>query len=183
MLVGSAIVVRRCRRSSRATSTRCKSAVVSVTTFHAGEAYNVIAETGELRGTVRTLDPEVRDLIEARIATIVAGDRRGLRRRRPASTTRRSYPGHPQPPGGDRLRRRRRRARSSAPPASTRAAPPMMGGEDFSYMLEARPGAFIFIGNGDSAGLHHPAYDFNDERHPDRLLVLGAARRDGDARR
>jgi metal-dependent amidase/aminoacylase/carboxypeptidase family protein len=41
--------------------------------------------------------------------------------------------------------------------------PPMMGAEDFSYMLEARPGAFIFIGNGDTAGLHHPAYNFNDE--------------------
>ena len=41
--------------------------------------------------------------------------------------------------------------------------PPVMGGEDFSYMLEARPGAFIFCGNGDSAGLHHPAYNFNDE--------------------
>ena len=39
----------------------------------------------------------------------------------------------------------------------------MMGGEDFSYMLNARPGAFIFIGNGDSASLHHPAYDFNDD--------------------
>ena len=45
-------------------------------------------------------------------------------------------------------------------------APPVMGGEDFSYMLEARPGAFIFIGNGDSAGLHNPAYDFNDEVIP-----------------
>ena len=44
--------------------------------------------------------------------------------------------------------------------------PPLMGGEDFSFMLEARPGAFIFIGNGDSAGLHHPAYDFNDEAIP-----------------
>ena len=42
----------------------------------------------------------------------------------------------------------------------------MMGAEDFSYMLEARPGAFIFVGNGDSAGLHHPAYDFNDEAIP-----------------
>jgi hippurate hydrolase len=40
---------------------------------------------------------------------------------------------------------------------------PMMGGEDFSYMLNARPGAFIFIGNGDTAGLHNPAYDFNDD--------------------
>ena len=42
----------------------------------------------------------------------------------------------------------------------------MMGGEDFSYMLEARPGAYLFIGNGDTAGLHHPAYDFNDSALP-----------------
>ena len=47
-----------------------------------------------------------------------------------------------------------------------RAMQPVMGGEDFSYMLEARPGAFIFIGNGDTASLHHPAYDFNDEVIP-----------------
>ena len=47
---------------------------------------------------------------------------------------------------------------------------PIMGAEDFAYMLEARPGAFIFIGNGDSAGLHHPAYNFNDE-----ALVYGAS--------
>jgi hippurate hydrolase len=40
---------------------------------------------------------------------------------------------------------------------------PIMGAEDFAYMLEARPGAFIFLGNGDSAGLHHPAYNFNDD--------------------
>jgi metal-dependent amidase/aminoacylase/carboxypeptidase family protein len=44
--------------------------------------------------------------------------------------------------------------------------PPLMGGEDFSFMLEARPGAFIFIGNGDTANLHHPGYDFNDEVIP-----------------
>ena len=45
-------------------------------------------------------------------------------------------------------------------------APPIMGGEDFAYMLEARPGAFIFFGNGDTAGVHNPAYDFNDEAIP-----------------
>ena len=43
---------------------------------------------------------------------------------------------------------------------------PIMGAEDFSFMLESRPGAFIFVGNGDSAGLHHPAYDFNDAALP-----------------
>ena len=46
------------------------------------------------------------------------------------------------------------------------ALDPTMGGEDFSYMLEARPGAFVFIGNGETAGLHHPAYDFNDDVIP-----------------
>ena len=46
------------------------------------------------------------------------------------------------------------------------AMAPVMGAEDFSYMLEARPGAFIFVGNGDSAGLHHQAYDFNDAAIP-----------------
>ncbi|MNT33596.1 N-acetyldiaminopimelate deacetylase [compost metagenome] len=51
-------------------------------------------------------------------------------------------------------------------PQVHRAIQPLMGGEDFSYMLEARPGAFIFIGNGDTAGLHNAAYDFNDEALP-----------------
>ncbi len=53
--------------------------------------------------------------------------------------------------------------------------PPMMGAEDFSFMLNAKPGAFIWIGNGDSAGLHHPAYNFNDDGDPVRDVVLGQA--------
>ena len=57
-------------------------------------------------------------------------------------------------------------ARSPAATASTPTLPPMMGAEDFSFMLNARPGAFIWVGNGDSAGLHHPAYNFNDEVIP-----------------
>ena len=54
-------------------------------------------------------------------------------------------------------------AREIAGDANVHEMPPLMGAEDFAYMLEARPGAFIFCGNGDSAGLHHPAYNFNDE--------------------
>ena len=46
------------------------------------------------------------------------------------------------------------------------ATPPLMGAEDFSYMLNERPGAYIFLGNGDTAGVHHPAYDFNDQAAP-----------------
>ena len=67
------------------------------------------------------------------------------------------------------------RARDRSPPRRQEVAgadrvdtdmAPVMGGEDFSYMLQARPGAFIFVGNGDTAGLHHPAYNFNDDIIP-----------------
>jgi hippurate hydrolase len=54
-------------------------------------------------------------------------------------------------------------AKEIAGDANVREMAPMMGAEDFAYMLEQRPGAFIFCGNGDSAGLHHPAYNFNDD--------------------
>ena len=54
-------------------------------------------------------------------------------------------------------------AKEIAGDANVHEMPPMMGAEDFAYMLEARPGAFIFCGNGNSAGLHHPAYNFNDD--------------------
>jgi hippurate hydrolase len=54
-------------------------------------------------------------------------------------------------------------ARDIAGDANVQVMPPLMAGEDFAYMLEQRPGALIFCGNGDSAGLHHPAYNFNDE--------------------
>ena len=79
---------------------------------------------------------------------------------------RRGYPPTVNHGGADRLRRRASRARSQATRHVDANAPPTMGAEDFSFMLEARPGAFIFIGNGDSATLHHPAYDFNDEALP-----------------
>ena len=56
-----------------------------------------------------------------------------------------------------------RAAREIAGDANVHVMPPLMAGEDFAFMLEQRPGALIFCGNGDSAGLHHPAYNFNDE--------------------
>jgi amidohydrolase len=141
-----------------------KSAVVSVTKFHAGDAYNVIAESARLAGTTRTLDPGVRDLAEARIRKIVESIAAAY-----DATVRldyvRNYPitrNHPE---------------ATAFAASVAGevagvekvdveAQPLMGGEDFSYMLEKRPGAFIFLGNGDSAGLHNPSYDFNDDAIP-----------------
>lgn len=141
-----------------------ESAVVSVTKFHAGEAYNIIAQTAQIAGTVRSLKPEIRDLIEARMRAIVAG----VAEAHGAAIVLdydRNYPITRNHPGATAF------AAAVAGEVVGHAhvaedAPPMMGGEDFSYMLEARPGAFVFVGNGDTAGLHSPAYDFNDDIIP-----------------
>jgi hippurate hydrolase len=140
------------------------SAVVTITQFHAGTADNVIAQTAQLRGTARTLDPDVRDLVERRVREVVEGTAQAYGAKAQLHY-RRDYPvtrNHP------------RQTDFAAAVAAEIAgkervdadAAPLMGAEDFSYMLEARPGAFIFVGNGDTAGLHHPAYDFNDETIP-----------------
>ena len=127
------------------------SVVVSVTKFHAGEAYNIIPSTARVAGTVRTLRAEDRDLAERRIRAIVDYDRN--------YPVTRNHPLQTDFAAGV--------AREIAGAANVDSeSPPMLGGEDFSYMLEARPGAFIFIGQGDTAGLHNPAYDFNDEIIP-----------------
>ncbi len=140
------------------------SVVVSVTKFNAGFAHNIIPEQASLAGTVRTLRPEVRDLAETRLKQISeslasaygAKVRVSYGRNYPVTVNHREETGH---------------ALSAAASivGETKVSAdldPMMGGEDFSYMLLARPGAFIFIGNGDTAGLHNPAYDFNDEAIP-----------------
>ena len=136
------------------------SAVVSVTRFHAGEARNIIAQKAEVGGTIRTLDDARRDLVEARMRRIVEGIA-GAHGATVVIDYDRNYPvtrNHP---------RETDFAASVAADVAGAArvdtdTPPIMGGEDFSYMLEARPGAFIFIGNGDGPGLHNPGYDFND---------------------
>ncbi|MEM1344235.1 MAG: amidohydrolase, partial [Pseudomonadota bacterium] len=142
-----------------------ESAVVSVTTFHTeGDAFNVIPQTVHLKGTVRTLKQEVRDLVEARMAALVEGVAGAF-----GATARldyqRNYPvnaNHPDETvlAGDVA------ALVAGEAGIERATPPVMGGEDFAFMLEARPGAFIFLGQGDTAGVHHPEYDFNDEIIP-----------------
>ena len=141
-----------------------ESVVVSVTKFHAGDAYNVIPETAEIAGTVRSLKKDVAKKAEERIRQLCAGLAAAH------GTTIEvdydaNYPvtfNHPEETvfSGDIA------AEVAGDAQVQRTIQPVMGGEDFSYMLEARPGAFIFIGNGDSAGLHHPAYDFNDEVIP-----------------
>ncbi|MCJ8149910.1 M20 aminoacylase family protein [Shinella sedimenti] len=140
------------------------SLVVSVTKFNAGFAHNVIPETAQLAGTVRTLSPDMREGAEARIRQICAG----LAAAHGAEivvTYHRNYPvtvNHAQETGHAVAVAREIAGDASVEPAIA----PMMGGEDFSYMLLSRPGAFIFVGNGDTAGLHHPAYDFNDDAIP-----------------
>jgi len=138
--------------------------VVSVTKFHAGDAYNIIPETAEIAGTVRTLRKEIAKKSEERIRTICEGLATAFGAKIEVDYQA-NYPvtfNHAEETvfASDV-------AIGVAGEAHVhRGIQPVMGGEDFSYMLEARPGAFIFIGNGDTAGLHHPAYDFNDEVIP-----------------
>jgi amidohydrolase len=138
-----------------------ESAVVSICTFHAGNADNVIPQTALMRGTVRSLRREVRELLRRRVAQVIEGTAQLYGAK--ANFTLR--PGYPV------LSNHERETAFAAAVASDVAGAdrvdtemaPVMGGEDFSYMLEARPGAFIFVGNGDGAGLHHPRYNFNDD--------------------
>ena len=141
-----------------------KSGLISICQFHAGSADNVIPQTATLRGTARSLVPEVRDTLEKRLREIVEGTAKAYGARATLTYTR----GYPVTSNHEIQTEFAAAiatdvAGHDAVDANT---PPLMGGEDFSYMLEARPGAFIFIGNGDSAGLHHPAYDFNDDVIP-----------------
>jgi amidohydrolase len=141
-----------------------EAAVISICVFQAGSTDNVIPQTALLRGTARSLTPQVRDLLERRLHEVVEGTAR-LYGAAARLTYRRDYPV---------TRNHDRQAKFAASVATQVVGgervddqvAPVMGAEDFSFMLEARPGAFIFVGNGDSAGLHHPCYDFNDEVIP-----------------
>jgi hippurate hydrolase len=141
-----------------------ESCIVSNCMFHAGTARNVIPEFALLEGTARSLKPAVRDLLEKRIVEIAEGTAKMMGGRAEAKYER----GYPVTVNHERQAKFAAEvARSvSGPDKVEDDAPPVMGGEDFSYMLEARPGAFVFFGNGDTASVHHPAYDFNDDAIP-----------------
>jgi hippurate hydrolase len=137
-----------------------ESAVISICEFHAGNARNVIPQNATLRGTVRTLSPKVRELVGKRVREVVDGVALVTGARIELTYT----PGYPVTVNhAEQTEIALRAAKEVAGESNVHEMPPMMGAEDFSYMLEARPGAFIFCGNGESAGLHHPAYNFNDE--------------------
>lgn len=137
------------------------SVVVSITRVDAGTTYNIIPQSVLLQGTVRTLSETMRDLAEARLTEIATGVAAAMGAKARV-TYGRGYPVTRNHPAQTQFAVGVAQSVAGENGVETELAP-TMGAEDFSYMLEARPGAFIFIGNGASAGLHHPAYDFNDE--------------------
>ena len=149
--------------SSRETNP-LESIVVTVASMHAGTANNIIPETSTLTGTVRTLSSDLRDRGEKRVREIVTGIATTFGARAEVDYHR-GYPvtsNHDEPTERAIEVMKKVAGESAVDPN----AAPVMGAEDFSYMLEARPGAFVFIGNGDTADLHNAAYDFNDEAIP-----------------
>lgn len=147
------------------------SAVLSVTQVHGGDAYNVIPESVVLRGTLRSFRADVRERAERALRRIseqvcdAFGARAEIRYTQlyPATVN----------TADETLRAASAAARVVGEGSVDTETRPLMASEDFAYMLQARPGAYIFIGNGAGEGscmLHSPRYDFNDE-----ILALGAA--------
>jgi hippurate hydrolase len=148
-----------------------KNAVVSVTQFHAGSAYNVIPDDVVLRGTIRTFDPDVRKLVERSMKLIVEGVATGMG----GTADVQHRPGYPATVNAERETELALAVAERLVGADNidRSPPASMGGEDFAFMLLEKPGAYIRIGNGpDTNGrkLHQTNYDFNDE-----ILPLGAS--------
>jgi hippurate hydrolase len=146
-----------------------KPAVVSVTQIHGGDAYNVIPQTAMIAGTCRAFGPEVRDLIERRITSIAHGVGEALQIEADVKYER----GYPPTVNSEAETEQAADAAAEVVGEERvdRALTPVMGAEDFSFMLEQRPGSYIFMGNGrDEAPLHSPQYDFNDE-----ALTVGAS--------
>jgi amidohydrolase len=137
-----------------------KAAVVSICVVRAGNTDNVIPQTMQLRGTARSLDEGVRVLLEERLKKVVEGTAAAYGAKAQLDY-RRNYPVLVNPERETDFAARVAGEIAGAEHVDAQL-PPMMGAEDFSFMLNKRPGAFIFIGNGDSAGLHNPKYNFDD---------------------
>ena len=151
--------------------------VISVTMIHAGEATNVIPDSCELQGTVRTFSVAVLDMIEQRMSEIARHTAAALGMECSFEFVR-NYP--PTINSAKEAEFARKVMASIVGEAHVQAQEPTMGAEDFAYMLMAKPGCYAFIANGDGTHremghgggpcmLHNPSYDFNDE-----LIPLGA---------
>jgi len=138
--------------------------VVSVTQIHTGTVDNVIPETAYLNGTVRTFDPKVQQMVRDRMRAIVAGHAASFE-----VEARLTYEvGYPATVNdAEKTRFAVQVAEEVAGAAKVQGEVGReMGAEDFAYMLQKRPGAYLFLGQGEGAGLHHPEYNFNDEIAP-----------------
>jgi amidohydrolase len=141
-----------------------ESGVVSLTCVKAGDAYNVIPQTASLMGTCRALTPAMREMLEERVRHIAVNT--ALTFGATAEVHyKRGYPVTVNHEHETHFAADVAKAVVGNDKVNTNVAP-SMGAEDFSFMLEARKGAYIIMGNGDTAGLHHPAYDFNDAAIP-----------------
>ncbi|KZK75701.1 putative hydrolase YxeP [Pseudovibrio sp. Ad46] len=142
-----------------------QSIVISVTFFQAGTAYNIIPDTAKLGGTIRTLDQDVRKQAAQRVKQVVEGvcaaNGAGV-----DYDFADGYPSTSNHPDQTKFATQIAAEIAGSADKVDENIDPTMGGEDFAYYLEEKPGAFIFLGNGESAGLHHPKYDFNDEAIP-----------------
>lgn len=138
--------------------------VVSVTQFHSGSADNVIPDTAYLNGTVRIFEKSVQDMVIERMQAIVDGTAQAFG----VSAELRYEKGYP--PTINHEAQTSFAANVARDVVGTNKVDDNtgqeMGAEDFSYMLEERPGSYLFLGIGDGAGLHNPRYDFNDEAAP-----------------
>ncbi len=140
-----------------------KRVVLTVGTFETDSvASNVIAHTVRLRGTVRTLDPEYRKVAEERVRRIAEDTASAFG----ASAKMTWTPGYPVTVNSDDETIYAAEAAQAVAGKVNDSTDPIMPSEDFAYMLEERPGAYIFIGNGDTAMCHHPEYNFDDDAIP-----------------
>lgn len=147
------------------------SSVVSITTIHGGDAHNVIPASVKLTGALRSLSVESRDHVADRIIAVARETSAALGCTALADVTP-NYPVLINTPEETAFA-----ARVAAELVGSEnvddSANPVMGSEDFAFMLQARPGCYLFIGNGDGVGgctIHNPGYDFNDQ-----ILTLGSS--------
>jgi hippurate hydrolase len=139
-------------------------AVLSLTVFQAGEATNVIPAAARLAGTVRTLDEEVRQTLAADIRRVAGAVAEALGARAEVGYEF-GYPVTLNHPAEAAFCARVAAGVVGVERVAADCAPEM-GSEDFAYMLRERPGAYVFLGTGPGAGLHHPEYDYNDDASP-----------------
>ncbi|MBI1418524.1 MAG: amidohydrolase [Limimaricola sp.] len=160
-LVGAQIVVALQSIVSR-NADPVEQVVVSVTSFQTSStAFNVLPARVTLRGTIRTLDPAMRKMAEERLIALATGTAGAFGAQAEVKML------HGYPPMVNHATQTDFAAEVARDiSGACDDAPLVMGGEDFAYMLEERPGAYILVGNGDSAQIHHPEYNFNDEVIP-----------------